>query len=94
MSSEYKKSEIHFLLQCPVFHDLRDDLTNNPTFIRLLSCDEPDIIQCLSLFVPRAFNRRQEYLYENIVEKLLKCPLYISHCYCFERAYQIKITTK
>ena len=77
LCTEYEEDEVHFLLQCPVFHDIRlkylrpfDSPPNNHTFVRLMSFDEPGIIRSLSLFIIHAFKRRQEYLYGNIVEQL------------------------
>ena len=77
LCTEYEEDEVHFLLQCPVFHDMRlkylrpfDSPPNNHTFVRLMSCDEPGIIRSLSLFIIHALKRRHEYLYGNIVEQL------------------------
>ena len=67
LSIEYEDDEVHFILQCPVFHDIRlkylgpfDSPPNNHTFVRLMSCDEPEIIRSLSLFILHAFKRRHE----------------------------------
>ena len=75
--TEYEEDEVHFLLRCPVFHDIRlkylrpfDSPPNNHTFVRLLPCGEPEIIRSLNLFILYAFKREHEYLYGNIVEKL------------------------
>ena len=64
-----------------------------------MSCDEPEIIRSLSLFILHAFKRRHDYLYGNIVEKNDHC---ISHTVIMilllnvlkgPLAYQIKTTT-
>ena len=55
LCTEYEEDEVHFILQCPVFHDIRD---------------EPEIIRSLSLFILHLFKKRHEYLYGNIVETL------------------------
>ena len=77
LCTEYEEDEVHFILQCPVFHDIRlkylrpfDSPPNNHTFVRLMSCDEPEIIRSLSPFILHAIERRHEYLYGDIVEKL------------------------
>ena len=77
LCTEYEEDEEHSILQCPVFRDIRlkylrsfDSPPNNHTFVRLMSCDEPEIIRSLSLFIHHAFKKRYEYMYGNIVEKL------------------------
>ena len=61
LCTEYE-DEVHFLLQCPVFHNIwlkylrpYDNPPNNHTLVRLMSYDEPEIVRRLNLFILHAF---------------------------------------
>ena len=56
---EEEEDELHFLLQCPVYHDLRlkylypfDSPTTEETFQNLLATDDHCLIQGVSLYIP------------------------------------------
>ena len=65
---ENEEDDIHILLQCPVYQDLRiiylypfND-PNNQSFIRIMSNDESPYIQNLSLFFYHTFERQNKKL--------------------------------
>jgi len=68
------EDEVHFVLECPQYSDLRADLkhilnktniqlldTNNK-FIWLLTNEDKDICKKLALFIHRSFHTRRELL--------------------------------
>ena len=65
---ENEEDEIHILLQCPVYQDLRIrylypfNEPNNQSFLRIMSNDESSYIHNLSLFRYHAFKRRNNNL--------------------------------
>ena len=92
-----------------MFHDIRlkylrpfDSPPNNHTFVRLMSCDEPEIIRSLSLFIFHAFKE------DIIICMVILLNSYKKDDHCISRtviiilllnvlkgplAYQIKTTT-
>lgn len=64
------ETEIHFLLVCPMYNELREELIphkyyKNPSlscFSRLIACAIPSLCNKVALFVFKAFSVRQEYL--------------------------------
>ena len=66
MCIEEDEDEIHFLLHCPVYNDLRskyilpvDVPRNTDTFIRIMSDANDQSIWALSLYIHHALNRRK-----------------------------------
>ena len=65
---ENEEDEIHILLQCPVYQDLRIrylypfNEPDNQFFIRIMSNDNSSYLQNLSLFLYHAFERRNNNL--------------------------------
>ena len=63
-----KEDEIHILLQCLVYQDLRIrylypfNEPNNQSFMRIMSNDESSYIENLSLFLYYTFKRRDNDL--------------------------------
>ena len=67
MCMEKEEDEIHFILHCPVYHDLRskyfapfDSPPNVNTFQLLLSSVDESLINSLCIYLNQAFKRRKQ----------------------------------
>ena len=68
MCVEEGEDEIHFILHCPVYHDLRlkylapfDSPPNVNTFQLLLRSVDESLIKSLCTYLNQAFKRREQY---------------------------------
>ena len=68
MCMEEEEDEIHFILHCPVYHDLRqkylapfDSPPNVNTFQSLLRSVDESLIKSLWTYLNQAFKRREQY---------------------------------
>ena len=66
MCAEHEEDDIHFLLQCPVYHDLRvkylspfHSLPNEIPFTSLLQMEDSNMITGLSLYIYHSIQRRK-----------------------------------
>ena len=71
MCMEEEEDEIHFILHCPVYHDLRskylapcDSPPNVNTFKLLLRSVDESLINSLCTYLNQAFKRRKQYCEE------------------------------
>ena len=69
---EEEENELHFLLQCPVYHDLRlkylhpfDSPPTEKTFQNLLATEDHCLIQGVSLYIYHAFQMRENCIFDN-----------------------------
>ena len=69
---EEEEDELHFLLQCPVYHDLRlkylhpfDSPPTEETFQNLLATEDHCLIRSISLYIYHAFQRRENCIFDN-----------------------------
>ena len=69
---EEEENELHFLLQCPVYHDLRlkylhsfDSPPTEKTFQNLLATEDLCLIQGVSLYIYHAFQMRENCIFDN-----------------------------
>ena len=66
-----EEDEVHFLLQCPVYHDLRlkcfRTFHSSPTetFKNVLATEDHCLIQGVSLYIYHAFQRRENCTFDN-----------------------------
>ena len=68
------EDEFHFLLECPLYADLRNDFidqyfTNNPSrvkFCRLMNCTNERKLRNLAMFIYYAFRTRNEFLHSRM----------------------------
>ena len=72
MCMEEKEDDIHFILHCPVYHDLRlkylapfDSPSNVNTFQLLLRSVDESLINGLCTYSNQAFKRRKQYCDES-----------------------------
>ena len=63
MCMEEEEDEIHFILHCPVYQDLRpfDSPPNVNTFHLLLCSVDESLIKSLCIYLDQAFKRREQY---------------------------------
>ena len=72
LCNEYEEDDIHFLLHCPVYYDLRQKYLhiqenippNQDLFQVIMARNEPMLIQKLSLYIYYALKRRNDYIIE------------------------------
>ena len=64
--TEEEEGDTHFLLQCPVYEDLRSRYLkldqvrrNDDTFVQLLSSTEEQIVRRVALYIFLALKRRE-----------------------------------
>ena len=68
---EEDEDKLHFLLQCPVYHDLRlkylhpfDSPPIEETFQNVVSTEDHCLIQCVTLYIYHAFQRREKCIFD------------------------------
>ena len=68
MCMKEKEDEIHFILYCPVYHELRskyfapfESPPNVNTFQLLLRCVDERLINSLCTYLNQAYKRRKQY---------------------------------
>ena len=69
---EEEEGELHFLLQCPVYHDLRlkylypfDSPPTEETFQNVLATEDHCLIQGVGLYIYHAFQMRENCILDN-----------------------------
>ena len=66
------EDEFHFILECPLYHELRVEYINRyywrrpniPRFIELLQSENANIIRKLAIFVQKSFEKRNRTFYD------------------------------
>ena len=68
MCTEHEENDIHFLLHCPVYHDLRvkylspfHNPPNEISFNSMLQMEDSNMITGLSLYIYHSIQRRKTY---------------------------------